>query len=331
MVGGEGLADRRVGRRVRDRERGLQQVPGLAGGHRPEGAAPVAVPAPLQQRVHLRGDPAVGQHPGGVVVDHEDQGVRLGPAVTEQAHGLVAIPERVRVHGAVPGRHGAHVLGPARPLDPALDQDERGAFRRGGLPERAQARDAGKQRQRRRALVLAGVRDQPLPDHFLQVGVAGAGARLALSPPGAEQFADHQLGVERAAHREQLPRGPEHFREESIRWRSWKRGRPGDPAVTGPAASGRSIPAAALRTHPPSFPDLRRHGPVPRYPPVISRRAPADLPSAGPASAAGPAPPPGLPGRRRPPVTGCRPGPSGAAAPVCGTRSGHPGARSGLG
>ena len=174
-----------------DRERGLQQVPGLGGGHRPEAAAPVAVPAPLQQRVHLGGDPAVGQHPGGVVVDHEHKGVRLGPAVTEQAHGLVAVPERIRVHVAVPGGHRAHVLGPAGSLDPALDQDQRGAFRRGGLPGRAQAGDAGKQRQRRRALVLARVCDQPLPDHFLQVGVAGVGARLAFPPPGAEQFADH--------------------------------------------------------------------------------------------------------------------------------------------
>jgi hypothetical protein len=205
VVGGEGLADRRVGCLVRDRERGLQQAPGLGGGDRPEAAAPVAVPAPFQQRVHPGGDPAVGQHPGGVVVDLEDQGVRLGPAVAEQAHGLVAIPERVRVHVAVPGGHGAHVLGPARSLDPALDQDEGSAFRRGGLPGRAQAGDAGQQRQRRRALVLARVRDQPLPDHFLQIGVAGAGAGLAFPPPGAQQFADHELGVERAAHREQLP------------------------------------------------------------------------------------------------------------------------------
>ena len=29
-----------------------------------------------------------------------------------------------------------------------------------------------------------------------------------LAPPGAEQLADHQLGVERASHGQQLPRGP---------------------------------------------------------------------------------------------------------------------------
>src|SRR5262249_53196132 len=56
VVGGEGLADPRVGRGVRDPERGLQQVPGLGGGNLPEGAAPAAVSAALQQRVHLGGD-----------------------------------------------------------------------------------------------------------------------------------------------------------------------------------------------------------------------------------------------------------------------------------
>src|SRR6266851_8990224 len=40
--------------------------------------------------------------------------------------------------------------------------------------------------------------------------------------------------------------------------------------MAGPAASGGDVPAAALRTHPPSFPDLRRHGHVPQYPCGIS-------------------------------------------------------------
>ena len=38
---------------------------------------------------------------------------------------------------------------------------------------------------------LVAYAGQPLPDHFLQVGVAGVGARLSFSPPGAEKFADH--------------------------------------------------------------------------------------------------------------------------------------------
>ncbi len=83
------------------------------------------------------------------------------------------------------------MLGPAGALDPALDQDERGALRGGGLARSAQARDAGQQRQRRRALMLARVRDEPFPDHFLQIGVAGTGTWLAFPPPRAEQFADH--------------------------------------------------------------------------------------------------------------------------------------------
>ena len=131
--------------------------------------------------------------PLDVVVDHEDQRVRLGPAVAEQAHGLVAVPESVRVHVAVRRDHGAHVLGPGGALDPALDQPERGAFGRGGLVRGAQAGDAGQQRQRRRALVLGRISDEALAEQFLQVGAAGLGAGLLLAPPGTEQFADHAV------------------------------------------------------------------------------------------------------------------------------------------
>ena len=131
--------------------------------------------------------------------------MRLGPAVAERAHGFVAVPERVRVHVTVRRDHRAHVLGPAGALDPALDQPQRGSLGRGGLVRGAQARDAGQQRQRRRALVLSRIRDESLAEQFLKVGAAGLGAGLLLPPPGAEQFADHQFRVERAAHGKKFP------------------------------------------------------------------------------------------------------------------------------
>ena len=45
---------------------------------------------------------------------------------------------------------------------------------------------------------VARVVDESLADELLHGG--GAPAAAALAPPGAEQFADHELGVERAAH-----------------------------------------------------------------------------------------------------------------------------------
>src|SRR5579859_867692 len=117
--------------------------------------------------------------------------------------------------------------------------------------------------------MLARVFHEPLADQLVKVGAAGRRAWLALAPPGAEQLADHELGVERAAHREQLPRCPQHLREQGV-WR-WigQPGRTGDPAVAGAASTSAGVLAAALRTHPLSFPDPRRHGRVPRDTPAV--------------------------------------------------------------
>jgi electron transfer flavoprotein alpha subunit len=48
----------------------------------------------------------------------------------------------------------------------------------------------------------------------------GAPAAAALAPPGAEQLADHEFRVERAAHGQQLARRAEQFGEERVGWRS---------------------------------------------------------------------------------------------------------------
>ena len=201
--------------------------------------------------------------PPGVVVDHHDQGVRLLAGVAEHAHDFVAVAEGVGVHVAVAGGHGADVLGPGGRATPALHQRQRGRLRLHRLARRAQAGDAGQQRERGRAALLGGVADQALADQFLDVG-RPVGAAGAAAPPGAEQLAHHELGVERAAHREQLPRGPQHLGEQRVRrWRRWEspsaapcRGRSG-PARLGALSS-------ALRAHMDSFPDSRRAVPRPR-------------------------------------------------------------------
>ena len=48
----------------------------------------------------------------------------------------------------------------------------------------------------------------------------GAATPAALAPPGAEQLADHEFRVERAAHGQQLARRAEQFGEERVGRRS---------------------------------------------------------------------------------------------------------------
>src|SRR5439155_25141428 len=88
-----------------------------------------------------------------------------------------------------------------------LDQLQGRPFGLGRLPGGAQAGDAGQQRQRRRAALLARVVHQPLAHELLDRG--GTAAAAALAPPGAEQLADHELRVERAAYSQQLARRAE--------------------------------------------------------------------------------------------------------------------------
>ena len=171
VVGRERVAGCRALPGLGHRQGGLQQPPRLRRVHLAEGGpGRLAVRAgrrrgaALQQAVHLRGDPAVPEHPLGVVVDHHDQGVRLLAGVAEHADDLVAVPVGVRVHVAVTGGHGADVLGPRRPDHAAFHQGQRRRLRLHRLPRRAQARDAGQQRERGRAPLLGGVADQALAD-----------------------------------------------------------------------------------------------------------------------------------------------------------------------
>ncbi len=208
VVGGERLADRGVGRGVGPGERRFQHVPGLSGVHLPErvlalGPALAArLAAVVEQLVDPRGHPAVADHPVGVVVHHGDQRVRFLAGVAEHADDLVLITQVIGVDVALGRGHRAQVLRPARAGHAGLDQVKRRAFGLGRLPGRAEAGDAGQQRQRRRAALFARVVDQSLADQLLDRGRTPAAA--ALPPPGAEQLADHQLRVEWAAHGEKF-------------------------------------------------------------------------------------------------------------------------------
>src|SRR5215467_14461977 len=124
--------------------------------------------------------------------------------------------------------------------------------------------------------MLARVLDESFADQLVKIGAVRR-AGLALTPPGPEQLADHQLGVERATHREQFPRGPQHLREQGIRRGVGQPCRARYPAVTRAASACGGVPTAALRTHPISFPDPCRYRRVPRdTPSVFLCRCPID-------------------------------------------------------
>ncbi len=272
VIGGEGTADRRFGRHLGDRERRFEQPAGVRRLNLRERGRGLA--AVVEELVHLRGDPAVARHPARVVVDDHDERVLLLAGVAEHADDLVAVAVGVRVHVAR-GRHDrAHVLGPSRPGHAALHQRQGRLLGVGRLARRAQASDARQQGQRRGAALLGRVADQALADQLLDIGPAAQSAPpspprpgRALSPPGAEQLADHQLGVERAADGEQLPRGAQHLSEQRVRRRcgrcpgAWPL--PRRTGVTVMARPAWRLSASARRVHVASFPDARRPMPCP--------------------------------------------------------------------
>ena len=265
VVGRKRLAHRRVGDRLGDGERGLEQAPGVRRVHLAEGrlraVRSAEVAAVLEQLADLRRDPAVLDHASGVVVDDHHERVLFLAGVAEDADHLVAVAVGVGADIAVARGDGAGVLGPARPGHPAFHQVKRGHLGLDGLTGRAQAGDTGQQRQRGGTALLRGVLDEALADQFLDVGTAPGRSPAApaarsrmLAPPGSEQLAHHQLGVERAAHGEQLPRRPQHLGEEGVRRRR------ADAAnqTSGRAGAVRAawgIGASALRAHFPSFSD----------------------------------------------------------------------------
>jgi hypothetical protein len=63
-------------------------------------------------------------------------------------------------------------------------------------------------------MLRARVVDESLADELFHGG--GAPAAAALPPPGAEQFADHEFGVERAADGQQFTRRAQQFGEERV-------------------------------------------------------------------------------------------------------------------
>ena len=187
------------------------------------GPGPAAVAAVVEQLVDLRGHPAVAGQAAGVVVDDHDQRVLLLAGVAEHADHLVAIAVGVGVDVALCGLDGADVLGPGRPGDALVHQGKSGMLGLDGLPRRAEAGDAGQQRERGRAALLGCVPDEPLADQFLDSGATPGTTRAPaglVTPPGAEQLADHELGIERTAHGEQLAGGAQHLGKQRVRRRA---------------------------------------------------------------------------------------------------------------
>jgi hypothetical protein len=164
--------------------------------------------------------------------------VRLLAVVAVDADELVLIAPFVGVHVALGGGDHAEVIGPARGPDPGVDQRDRRLLGRRRLPRGAQAGDAGQQRERGRGSLAGRVLDQALADQLLDAGPADG--VMALRPPGAEEVADEQLGIERTAHREQLPRRMQELVEQRVGGRD---------------VSGLAVPSA-LRAHPDSLSDL---------------------------------------------------------------------------
>jgi hypothetical protein len=80
------------------------------------------------------------------------------------------------------------VLGPAGGSDAGVDQRDRRLLGRRRLPRRAQAGDAGQQRERGRGLLAGGVVDQALAYQLLDA--CSADGVMTLRPPRAEQIAD---------------------------------------------------------------------------------------------------------------------------------------------
>ncbi len=244
----------RLRRRVGHPQRGLQHPAGLRGVDLSERMPPFGaalrgdLAAVVEQLAHARGDPAIPDHAAVVVVDHGDQRVRLLPGVGENADDLVLIAELVRVDVALGRCHLAQMRCPGRARHAGVHQCDRGPLGLGGLPGRAQAGDPGQQRERRRAALPRRVVHQALADELFHAGSAHA----TLTPPGAEQLADHELGVQRAADRQQFPSRAEHLGEQRVRrldsaagGRSWT-----------PAAAAGGLATSALRAHPDSLSDL---------------------------------------------------------------------------
>ena len=135
----------------------------------------------------MRGNPAITGQAAGVVINHDDQRVLLLTRIAEDADDLVAVAVGVGVQVALGGFDRADMLGPAGPGHSLVHQRQRGLLGLGGLTRGAQARDARKQCQRRRAALPGRVAHQAFADQLFHVapppGAPDAAAGL-LPPPG---------------------------------------------------------------------------------------------------------------------------------------------------
>jgi hypothetical protein len=184
--------------------------------------------------------------PGPVAVDQDDQGVPVAAAVGVGADDRVLVAVDVAGDVALLGQDRPHPVGPAGARDAALHQGQRGPLGLGGLPRGAQVGHPGQQRQRGRGADAGGVVDQRLADDLLDVAAGNPAP-----PPGAQDLADDQFGVQRAAHRQQLARVAQHpveDREDLVRGRrSVPRGIPGGTAAAaGTHVTSFSDPAPVL-------------------------------------------------------------------------------------
>jgi len=102
--------------------------------------------------------------------------------------------------------------GPRGGAHPGLDQLDRGLLGEHRLARRAECGDTRQQGERRGGGVRGGIGNQALADQLLD----RAGDPVPLAPPGAEQFADHQLGVQRAAHGQQFTRRLQQLTEQRV-------------------------------------------------------------------------------------------------------------------
>ena len=159
------------------------------------------------------------------------------------AHHVVGVAEAVAVDVGGDGGDLAQLGGPGRCVQTPLAQRDHALFREVALGGRgAQRGDRGEHPQTRGFPGGRGVGDEALAEQPFHVHTGDS-----LSPPGAQQLAEGQLGVQRVAHGEQRSGRAQHFFERCDgNVGSCGRGRSGGhaPSVCRPAAGGALVGSA---------------------------------------------------------------------------------------
>ena len=190
-------------------------------------------------------------HPARVVVDDDDQRVLLLAGVAEDADHLVAVAEGVGVHVAL-GRLRPRRRARPRPAGRRRVSIRRARPARPGWPGArcpgTRCRTAARAQPGCPARRRTSTRPSPTSSSTSAGGAAASCRRRGrlLAPPGAEQLADHELGVQRAADGEQFPGRPQHLGEQRVgrrparpARRGGEAGRPGRPEWPGPPEGSR--------------------------------------------------------------------------------------------